>query len=172
MTRFSDEVRIISKAAWIIAGLAWLGMFCVLMFVGLPDDPKLRLWPLAGKIAFSIWPGLLVGIYVLLIGYVNADARRRGMRPVLWTLLAIFVPNGIGIILYFVFRETLLAKCSNCGAQGRQNFAFCPQCGTQLVPACPVCKRNVEAGWQRCPYCGTALGATPPPPAVNQMAGK
>lgn len=163
MTRFSDELRIIPRIAWIIAGLAWVCMFWVLMFVAMPNDPKLRLWPLGGQIAFSIWPGLLVALYVLLIGYINADARRRGMRYVMWTLLAIFIPNSIGIILYFVFREPLLATCPKCGAQGRKNFAFCPHCGTQMSPACPVCKRAVEAGWQRCPYCGTALGAAPPP---------
>lgn len=173
MTRFSDEIRIIPKIAWVIATLSWLCMFSMLMFVAMPNDPKLRLWPLAGQIAFSIWPGFLVGILVLLIGYINADARRRGMRYVMWTLLAIFVPNTIGIILYFIFRDPLLAHCAKCGAQGRANFAFCPQCGTQLSPACPACKRNVEAGWQRCPYCGTALGTTSTPsPAVNQPVNR
>jgi len=159
MTRFSDEIKIIPPIAWVIAVLVWLCMFMLLMFVAMPDDPKLRLWPLAGQIAFSVWPGLLVGALVLLIGYINADARRRGMRYVMWTLLAIFVPNSIGIILYFVFREPLLARCPKCGTQGRVNFAFCPQCGTQMTPACPACKRSVEAGWQRCPYCGAGLAS-------------
>lgn len=166
MNSFSAEVRIIPKAAWVIAVLCWIGMFVTLMFYAIPDDAKLRLWPEAGKIAFSIWPGILVGIYVLLIGYINADARRRGMRYVMWTLLAIFIPNSIGIILYFVLRDPLLACCPKCGAQGRRNFAFCPQCGTQLAPACPACKRNVEHGWQTCPYCGVGLGSAAPPPAT------
>ncbi|HEY6970181.1 MAG TPA: zinc ribbon domain-containing protein [Candidatus Angelobacter sp.] len=159
MNRFSDELRIISWVAWVIAVLAWVCMFFVLLFVAIPNDHKLRLWPIEGQIAFSIWPGLLVSILVLLIGYINADARRRGMRYVMWTLLAIFIPNSIGIILYFVLRDPLLAICGRCGAQGRATFAFCPQCGTQLAPACPACKRTVEAGWQRCPYCGTALAS-------------
>jgi hypothetical protein len=160
MTRFSDEIKIIPGIAWVIAVVVWASMFLLLMFVAMPQDPKLHLWPLGGQIAFSIWPGLLVGILVLLIGYINADARRRGMRHVMWTLLAIFVPNSIGIILYFVFREPLLARCPKCGTQGRVNFAFCPQCGTQMAPACPACKRNVEAEWQRCPYCGAGLASS------------
>lgn len=173
MTRFSDEIRIIPPAAWVIAVLAWVCMFVLLFFVAIPSDHKMRLWPLAGQIAFSIWPGLLLGIYVLLIGYINADARRRGMRHVMWTLLAIFVPNSIGIILYFVFRDPVLASCPKCGAQGRANFAFCPQCGTQMTPACPLCKRTVETGWQRCPYCGAGLGsASASPPVINQPANR
>jgi hypothetical protein len=157
MTRFSDEIRIIPLAAWIIAVLVAVAMFCVLFFVAIPGDPKLRLWPLAGAAAFSIWPGLLIAILVLLIGYINADARRRGMRYVMWTLLAIFIPNSIGIILYFVMRDPLLLPCAKCGAQARSGFAFCPQCGSSLSTGCAACKRAVDPGWQRCAYCGAAL---------------
>ncbi len=167
MNRFSDELRIIPKIAWGIAILAWACMFCLLFFVAFPHDSKLRLWPLAGQFAFSIWPGLLVAVVVLLIGYINADARRRGMRYVMWTLLAIFIPNSIGIILYFVLRDPLLARCPKCGAQARANFAFCPQCGAQLSPACPVCKRTVEPAWQRCAYCGTALAVPAGPGSIQ-----
>lgn len=162
MNRFSDELSIISPVAWVIAGLCWVGMFCVLFLIALPSDAQMRLWPMPGKVAFSIWPGLLVAAVVLLIGYIHADARRRGMRYVMWTLLAIFVPNSIGIILYFVFRDPLLARCGKCGAQGRANFAYCPQCGAQLTTACPACKRSVEPDWRSCPYCGNALARGTP----------
>ncbi len=57
----------------------------------------------------SVLPGMPLFVLVLLIGYVYADAKRRGMRYVMWTLLAIFIPNAIGIILYFVMRDPLLA---------------------------------------------------------------
>lgn len=162
MNRFSDEVRVIPFVAWIIAVLAAVGMFVLLFFVAIPGDHKLSHWPEAGQIAFAIWPGLLVAVWVLLIGYVNADARRRGMRYVMWTLLAIFVTNFIGVILYFIFRDPLSVTCGKCGAQARSGFAFCPQCGTQLSTACPACKRPVESGWQRCPYCGGGLPPSSP----------
>jgi RNA polymerase subunit RPABC4/transcription elongation factor Spt4 len=170
MTRFSDEVKIIPGVAWVLAVLSWACLFFLLLFVAIPHDAKLRLWPYVGQVCFSIWPGALLAVWVLLIGYINADARRRGMRYVWWTLAAIFIPNSIGIILYFVFRDPLLAQCQKCGAQGRKNFAFCPQCGTQMSAACPSCKRAVESGWLRCPYCGTALGSTPPPPTMGEPA--
>jgi hypothetical protein len=162
MQRFSDEVGIISPIVWIIAGMLWAGLFCVLFFVALPSDHQMSQWPGAGRFAFSIWPGMLVAAVVLLAGYINADARRRGMRHVMWTLLALFLPNAIGVILYFVFRDPLLARCGKCGARGRANFAYCTQCGTQLSAACPACKRPVEPDWKSCPYCGNALGRSTP----------
>ena len=49
--------------------------------------------------------GAVVACYLLLIGYITRDARRRGMSPVLWTFVAILVPNALGIILYFILRH-------------------------------------------------------------------
>ncbi|HKF22394.1 MAG TPA: zinc ribbon domain-containing protein [Candidatus Angelobacter sp.] len=156
MSRFSDDVRIIPAIAWIIAVVFGAGMFCLLFFVAIPHGHNVKHWPFAAQIAYSSIGVLLAG-WVLLIGYINADARRRGMRYVMWTLLAIFIPNSIGIILYFIFRDPLLAQCPKCGAQGRATFTFCPQCGAGLAKSCPSCKRAVEAGWSRCAYCGSAL---------------
>jgi Double zinc ribbon len=166
MNRFSDEVRIIPFVAWIIAGLSAVCFFVLLFTVAIPHDPKMNHWPTIGQVAFSTWPGLLVAIFVLLWGYINADARRRGMRYVMWTLLAIFLPNSIGIILYFIMRDPLPARCPKCGAQGRANFTFCPQCGAELAAtSCPSCKRPAEPGWKSCPYCRSALGQGSPRPA-------
>ena len=72
--------------------------------------PKAATGPWPAKLAMSVLPGLPLFVLVLLIGYVNADARRRGMRYVMWTWLAILIPNAIGIILYFVLREPLLTQ--------------------------------------------------------------
>lgn len=159
MTRFSDELRIIPRVAWAIAVVLAVGLFVLLYIVVLPHDAKTQHWPDAGQIAFSIWPGLLLGTIVLLVGYINADARRRGMRYILWTLLAIFLPNSIGIILYFVLRDPLPVPCSRCGASGRSTFAFCTECGAPMATACPACRNKVESGWKRCAHCGVSLTA-------------
>jgi hypothetical protein len=158
MNRFSDEIRIIPGVARTLAALVYVGMYCCLFYTTFHDAR----WPLAGALAFSLWPGLLVAAVVLLIGYINADARRRGMNYIMWTLLAIFVPNTIGIILYFVLREPLRVPCPKCGAQVRSGFAFCPQCGGQLSTPCPGCKRVVDPAWQRCAYCGRDLKPASP----------
>jgi predicted RNA-binding Zn-ribbon protein involved in translation (DUF1610 family) len=135
----------------------WLAFFLLMMLVPFRMDPVGNAWPLAGKLAISILPGIPLFVLVLLIGYVYADAKRRGMRYVMWTLLAALIPNAIGIILYFVLREPLLLNCTSCGTQMRPGFAFCPKCGASLAPACPECRRTVEPGWTHCAHCGRAL---------------
>lgn len=167
MNRFSDEIRIISAVAWAVALLLGGCLFTLLFCVAIPSDPKMSRWVSAGQIAFALWPALLVVVMVLLIGYVNADARRRGMRYVMWTLLAIFIPNGIGIILYFVLRDPLPSPCPRCGHMAGPGFVFCPQCGAELSPACPSCKRAVKPGWKRCAYCGTQLSLQAQPPSIQ-----
>jgi RNA polymerase subunit RPABC4/transcription elongation factor Spt4 len=162
MNSFSDEIRIIPRTAWVIALVAYGCLSSVLMFVAMPQDPKLSHWPLVGQITFSFGIPLTLLVSILLIGYVNADARRRGMRYVMWTLLAIFLPNMLGIILYFVLRDPMPVRCAECGRLAGPGFAFCPQCGAQLSQACPSCKRPVDPTWQRCAYCGVALKPVSP----------
>src|SRR5262249_55726875 len=115
-------------------------------------------WPSPGRWMFVSGMPLILAIYVVLVGYVNADARRRGMRYVMWTLLAIFVPNALGIILYFVIRDPLMIPCPSCSAQIRPGFAFCPSCGTAMAHACPGCRRPVDAHWAHCVACGAKIG--------------
>ena len=157
MTRFRKELSIIPWAAWVIAVLVYLGMAALMVAVPLRSDAEIRHWPLWLRTLLVAGPGLPLAIYVLLIGYVNGDARRRGMRYVMWTLLAALIPNAIGIILYMVVRDPLTAPCPRCAAQLRPGYTFCPKCGVALAQACPQCRRAVEAGWSHCARCGTAL---------------
>ncbi len=127
--------------------LLYVGM--AILFVGfvLQQKPEPASWPLWGKALFTVFVPLPLSILILVIGYVYGDAKRRGMRYVLWTLLAIFIPNAIGIILYFILRDPLLVPCRACGTLARGTFAFCPKCGGALAPACPSCRRSVEPAW-------------------------
>jgi hypothetical protein len=154
MKSFLDELRIIPRIVWPIALLA-SGASSFLMFHYAPNDPYISKWSTMALIGFASWLLLTIAC-VLLIGYVYADARRRGMRYIMWTLLA-FIPNGIGFILYFVLRDPLLVDCPKCGAKGRSGFIFCSQCGAELAAYCPGCKRAVEPDWKRCVHCGTGL---------------
>lgn len=158
MSRFSDEVRIISRTAWAVALLAYAALAAVFFKIVIPHGQHVKYWPQWGQVLYSASIPLTLLVYILLIGYVCADAKRRGMRYVLWTFLAIFIPNSIGIILYFVLREPLLVSCGKCGAAGKANFTFCPRCGAELSPACPQCRRPVERGWTNCAHCGAKTG--------------
>jgi hypothetical protein len=159
MSRFRDEVEIVPRPTFAIGVCVWLGFFLLMMLAPFRLDPEGRNWPLAGKLAISVLPGIPLFVLVLLIGYVYADAKRRGMRYAMWTWLAILIPNAIGIILYFVLRDPLLVNCTQCGVAVRHGFAFCPQCGGSLAQACPQCRRAVEQGWTHCVHCGASLRA-------------
>jgi hypothetical protein len=99
---------------------------------------------------------------VMLIGFVYGDSKQRGMRHVMWTLLAIFLPDAIGIILYFILRDKLPTTCPHCGTKVVAKFAFCPNCGTSVKPTCPHCGQAVEVVWTNCAYCGTKLPSPTP----------
>jgi len=153
MNRFRDELRVIPTVAWVLAVVCWLGAMAFVAFWEADDGPWV-FWALLMTI-----PPLFFAIGILLIGYVNGDARRRGMRHVMWTLLAIFIPNAIGIILYFIMRDQPLKKCPKCGNSIPGGFAFCPDCGGEVTQSCPSCRRSIEAGWSHCPSCGKGLKA-------------
>ena len=153
-TRFKDEIRIVSPWAFFIAALVLVSMIVLLVAVAGKDHdaPSLAIRVLLGVVA-----GTLLGCYVVLIGYVNRDAGRRGMSRVLWTLLAIFVPNALGIVLYFILRKPRTTNCPQCDAEVEPGFCFCPRCRNRLQPVCPHCQRSVGLGDKFCPYCGEAL---------------
>ena len=75
--------------------------------------------------------GACVAFWLLCIGYVFADARRRSMPAVLWVLVCIFVPNLLGFLLYFAIRRPLGSPCANCGQLVAAEQRFCSWCGSQ-----------------------------------------
>jgi Phospholipase_D-nuclease N-terminal len=81
--------------------------------------------------------GLLVGslaaIWLLCLGYVYADARRRAMPAVLWTLIALLVPNLLGFLFYFALRRPLASPCPKCGHAIAAEQRFCSWCGCETA---------------------------------------
>jgi hypothetical protein len=160
MSRFTEELKIIPRPARIIAVVAALLVpFAALSFVVVvrmkPTHDSLAWVPFAALAGVAVM--LMLSVYVLLVGYIVGDARRRGMRPLLWALLAIFIPNAIGIILYFILRDPLLQHCSKCGSAAQASFTYCAVCGEALLRTCPVCHGAVQPGWSHCARCGASL---------------
>lgn len=89
--------------------------------------------------AIGLGLGLLIGIFVatwlLCLGYVYSDAGRRAMPAVLWILLAIFIPNLLGFLLYFALRRPLGSPCPSCGQLIAAEQRFCSWCGSQRFAA-------------------------------------
>jgi hypothetical protein len=165
-TRLKDEILIFAPWAYCLFAAVFATMTVLIVtVVGL--DRKAP--PLPIRCLLSILCGAVLGCYAVLIGYINQDAGRRSMSRLLWTLIAIFVPNGLGIVLYFVLRKPRIAHCPQCDAEVEPGFGFCPRCRTRLRPVCPLCQRTVDHADQFCPYCGGALAPAAGPssaPAV------
>ena len=116
----------------------------------------------AGAALFGIITGasLVFAIMVFMVGYVNVDAKRRGMHSALWTFLVIVLMPGyliLGFIIYLLMREPLPYNCPQCGTTVDARFNFCPNCKCNLHPACPQCKREVAETDKFCAYCGQDL---------------
>jgi len=157
MSRFKNELRVIPRAAWIAAAVSYVALACgiVLAIYGKNSNPKTA--PLAVKVLLPLVVPVFLYVLVLFVGYIYGDAKRRGMPYVMWTLLAFFIPDGIGIILYFILRKPLPKVCPGCSQSVPSGFVFCPHCGTPLQATCSNCGRGVERGWSNCPHCGTKL---------------
>ncbi len=150
-------LALIPVTAWIVAFVVYGAFLVLAYFVLIPSDPKMRDWHDWQRALFAFGVPIFLLPWVLLIGYVYGDAKRRRMRHVMWTLLAIFVPNAIGIILYFLLRDPLPAPCPKCSEMAGGALSFCPRCGVALAPMCPHCRRPLESNWTNCGYCGTKL---------------
>ncbi len=154
---FAEELKIIPSWAIALAIIAFGCIQVVFNFV-LPmqksnaTPPPPLLLPFAGVVA-----GGVLACYILLIGYVNRDAGRRGMSRTLWTLLVIFIPNALGFILYFLLRQPMMQPCPKCHTQVQATFNYCPTCNTKLHPHCAQCQRIVQLTDTFCPYCGYKL---------------
>jgi hypothetical protein len=103
---------------------------------------------------------LMFAIIIFMVGYVNKDAKRRGMNSTLWTFLVLVLMPGylvLGFIIYLLMREPLPYNCPQCGTTVGARFNFCPNCKCNLHPSCPSCKREVAETDKFCAYCGTDL---------------
>jgi hypothetical protein len=127
--RQQSAFDLIPLSAKVLAAL----MFAVpaVVFTWLAEDH----FTIGGATAVGVLAGIFLAGFVLLSGYIYADASRRGMSPLPWTLLGFLVPNGIGFVLYFLLRKPLVHACPRCRGGVAVSAAFCPACGqSQAVP--------------------------------------
>ncbi|HXW89483.1 MAG TPA: zinc ribbon domain-containing protein [Terriglobales bacterium] len=148
------EIKIVPAWAWVLTGIGFVSMQFVfnVVLAHRSDAPPSWARPLLGLLV-----GLVLGCFLLFIGYISRDAKRRGMSPVLWTIVAVVIPNALGIILYFVLRQPVRSACPQCGNAVQIGFSFCPRCSYKLGPSCPQCQRAVGMNDVYCPYCGISL---------------
>jgi hypothetical protein len=153
--RWRDEIRTIPRGVWTFAVAALvIGQVVAQIVYRYTDHGDL---PLIAVIGIAAAMASVFDLFLLFFAYINRDAKRRGMNSTLWTLLAIFVPYLIGVVIYFLMREPLPYNCPQCGATVSARFNFCPGCKYSLSPACPDCKRPITPGDKFCAYCAREL---------------
>jgi hypothetical protein len=91
--------------------------------------------------------GIVLAIWLLCLGFVFADARRRAMRSVLWVLVAALFPHLLGFLLYFVMRQPIASTCTHCGQTTPLHQRFCSSCGT---PQASSTSDNVRLAVDQC----------------------
>ena len=140
MSRLRDELAVVPIVGRVLAAITYLGL---VTFIALgcwfeAGDGHDRM-PLALCPLLLILPPLFAAFYVLLLGYVYGDARRRGMNYIAWTILAFLVPNALGIVIYFIMRAPLGGgTCPHCNSRIPSGSIFCNRCGTKVAPASPA----------------------------------
>jgi len=164
-SHFQREFAIIPNVARVI-GIIGFAVVQICLLVLLPHfagHMHEEIPPRALMVLISIVGGAFFACFILLVGYVNADTKRRGMNSLLWTLLVIFIPKAIGFVAYFLLRKPLLTSritsCPKCATAIGPDFRFCPKCGYAIAPACTQCGRSIQNDYVCCPYCGKPVHA-------------
>jgi hypothetical protein len=149
------ELGVIPGPAYVIAAVFFVLIqlcFHVLVWPPHPQGPGLPF-----RLLFPLIPSTILALIVLMVGYVNRDAGRRGMSRALWTTLVIVIPNAIGFILYFLMRSPLRMSCPSCGSVMAAGANFCANCRYSFNPTCAQCKAAVRDADTFCANCGADL---------------
>ena len=89
---------------------------------------------------------ILVGIaWIFLCIWTYKDATNRGLNAKLWSLIVMFAPSGIGLLIYFlVGRKQSFIKCVNCSNSIPSNSKYCNNCGIVVTEIKTVEKRPTK----------------------------
>jgi Phospholipase_D-nuclease N-terminal len=128
------------KTAALILGVSTVSLGVIAGFYSgsAPNHSSLPFSGPGAGLGFGSLAGVLLAAWVTCLGYVYADARRRAMPPILWTLVAIFIPNLLGFLLYFAIRRPIAQTCVECGQVITADHRFCSWCGHHEPPPPPV----------------------------------
>jgi hypothetical protein len=137
----------------------------------------------------------VVVLYLSLIYWTYADARRRIVDPMLVgcaTAASLF--PFVGTIVYVILRppeyledvrerelEMQAAEarlhdmdsglCPHCDYRIERDFIRCPSCLRKLKERCVNCQRPLEEAWTICPYCETEVPGVVAPTRRKRRSG-
>lgn len=147
------------------------------------------------EFSIAILAAFSVALWFALAVWTYRDITRRSENIAMQVLATLVVVLGFlpGIVIYLLLRpresieeryqraveEEYLAQelgsipvCPNCERSIRDEFIFCPECGTVLRRTCVSCGRLVDADWNLCAYCGIDLPARALVPRNGKVASE
>src|SRR6185437_16179105 len=127
-----------------------------------------------------------VVLYLSLIYWTYADARRRIADPMIACATAASLFPFVGTIVYMILRppeyledvrereldlQTAEARlhdldhslCPHCDYRIERDFVRCPSCLRKLKERCVNCQRPLDQAWTICPYCETEVAPAAEP---------
>jgi hypothetical protein len=146
-----DSLKMIPLWSIVLAIAVFVGS---MYFFNHAPPPHRRPGSLPMHLIMGYTTGAALASYVLLVGYVSRDVKRRNMSAALWMLVVVVMPGGIGAVVYFLLRQPILIRCPNCTTELTAGVHFCPQCRFQVAPVCGQCFRGVQITDAYCPQCG------------------
>lgn len=146
-----DSLRMIPLWSIVLAVLVFAGS---MYWFNRTPPPHHRPGSLPMHLITAYITGTTLASYVLLIGYVSRDVKRRSMSAALWMLIVVVMPGGIGAVVYFLLRQPITIRCPSCKTELIAGVHFCPQCRFQVAPVCGQCFRGVQTTDAYCPQCG------------------
>lgn len=161
-----DQLSLIPAWSVILAVVVFVAIQYLFQFV-MPHH-RHEMLPMRILMGYS-W-GTAFATYVLLIGYVSRDVKRRNMPAGLWMLVVIVMPGGIGAVVYFLLRQPIISRCPHCNTEVTSNIHFCPQCQFQLAPVCGRCFRGVQITDVYCAQCGHDLAEDQAPARLRMYS--
>lgn len=157
-SQFQQDAKLIPWWSYVLAACFFAGIQLLIHLVLVPADPRPK--PRAYTAVMALLFGMFLAFYMLMIGFVARDSKRRGMNPIVWTLILLsLLPSGVGFIVYFLLREPITMRCPHCRNSIAQDQNFCAQCSVQLKPICTACRGALGYDDVYCAHCGTATHA-------------
>ena len=148
----ASELRLIPRWSFAAAAAAFVGVL-YLFWVVVPAHRHHQL-PFGLRLYFAFTWSSLSALYMLMVGYIWRDTKRRGMQARFWIVLCLVLQGGIGAVLYFLLRSPLIATCPACATRVQPGYHFCPICAYQLSASCRRCFATMGLTDRFCVDCG------------------
>jgi len=100
---------------------------------------------------------IILSFFQIIVGiFVYKDSKNRGMNPVLWTIIVIFIPNLFGLLTYLIIRSqssNLINAINTISVENKIEHNNINNNSEANYNLCQTCGRELNKSEEKCPYC-------------------